>query len=324
MAGNAPSELPKLLRVHGHNTLNSFGVLIFQISGFHPNGRSAKFPADRFEKFRTRYTEFEEGHEFSLELNRDFTELQNDLRDAALLERDVVDTTVAGSSDPSLHEKIKSLLSFTDEAACATDSDIPKIMMGDSHQLSPVVHYENTLRAERRLSLPTRLQLLGVPYTDLTEQHRSLKAIPNLVFYLAYEKRLKTDPKVDRIPKARGRPFFDAVRKAYSWPVNRYLILIDPKSAVESTVEASGTTCNIFNVRVVIDEVVKLLARGIDPATITILTPYVAQLSAYVIARTLAVEQLDRRIALHARRPKPFSWRKLTAISCPSAVRCKA
>ncbi|KAK7510945.1 hypothetical protein IWZ03DRAFT_432982 [Phyllosticta citriasiana] len=211
------------------------------MSGFHPNELSDKFPADRFEKFRT--------------------------------------------SDLSLHDKIKPLLSFTDEATCATGSYMwlvfgflppgPKITMGDSRKLPPVVHYENTLRALRRLSFQTLLQLLGVPYTDLTEQHRSVKAISNLVFYLAYEKRLTTDPKVD----------------------HRYLILIDPKSAVESAVEASGSTYNIFNVRVVIDAVVKLLAGGIDPAAITILTPYMAHLSAYVTARTFAVEQLDRRIA---------------------------
>ncbi|KAK7527071.1 uncharacterized protein IWZ02DRAFT_480092 [Phyllosticta citriasiana] len=169
--------------------------------------------------------------------------------------------------------------------------------MGDSRKLPPVVHYENTLRALRRLSFQTLLQFLGVPYIDLTEQHRSVKAISNLVFYLAYEKRLTTDPKVDRIPKARGRTIFSTRPLPDSNRRDRYLILIDPQSAVESAVEASGSTYNIFNVRVVIDAVVKLLAGGIDPAAITILTPYVAYLSAYVTARTFAVEQLDRRIA---------------------------
>ncbi|KAK7538294.1 uncharacterized protein J3D65DRAFT_694495, partial [Phyllosticta citribraziliensis] len=191
------------------------------------------------------------------------TELQAELREAALKMADIIVTTVMGAAHPKVRTVISPTVMMVDEAARALESDVwglfawyplgTKPFIGDPAQLNPIVSTRHSLSELYRHSFFLRMLLLGIPFRMLVQQHRCVSSVLHVVSNMTYSGLLQIDEATEAMLHPFSMPFEAAIRAEYQVPYNRRVYLFDVKYSKDALVKASGSTYNVDHARVIID-----------------------------------------------------------------------
>ncbi|KAF2220114.1 P-loop containing nucleoside triphosphate hydrolase protein [Elsinoe ampelina] len=221
-------------------------------------------------------------------------EIYDDVHELVIKHADVCLVTLAHSLDPKLQTTLRPRIILVDEAAKARpDETLPllsayssahaTVLVGDEKQLKPHLQFPpSTIPYGHQLALSEfeRLRLLGVPCGQLTEQHRSVPLINDLV-NLMYNGILHPVPSTLNLP---GAAKF-AAHARHLFRSSKAVVLLDLNNS-ETRIRGSSSY-NPSAGRAVRDAVDSLLFPshpGLQRYTakeIAILSPYLAQNSDY-------------------------------------------
>ncbi|KAK8211900.1 P-loop containing nucleoside triphosphate hydrolase protein [Phyllosticta capitalensis] len=278
---------------------NSLGKFMLQVAGL-PDSEfttEEKRVVDLFKAFRSQY----KAGTLPKDRMESFRRAEMAFRDVALVRADVVVMTLANSGSAGLYRAIHPRAIIVDEAARASDPEIwsifawyrkntTRLIVGDSCQLQPVAEHNNPLRDQLTLSALARLQSLGYPHIQLREQRRSSASIMDVYSKAYYDGSLTTCAEFDKNfqPKLDTFKTFLREKHGVDTPQSASLFQLGCGS---SSLDASGSWVNVTNARVAMQAAVDIHSYGVEASRIAILTPYTAQCSLYLTARSQLSEK---------------------------------
>eukprot|EP01065_Artemidia_motanka_P026286 TRINITY_DN3121_c0_g1_i1.p1 TRINITY_DN3121_c0_g1~~TRINITY_DN3121_c0_g1_i1.p1 ORF type:complete len:1053 (+),score=275.66 TRINITY_DN3121_c0_g1_i1:93-3161(+) len=201
---------------------------------------------------------------------------QSEMSKHALREAEVVVTTCAAAGDTRVRQSAPFSAVLLDEATQATEPEglIPLtlgaekvVLIGDHCQLGPVVLSKEAATAGLSRSTFERLVLLGIAPSRLCVQYRMHPFLCKWPSGAFYDGALQNGVSVDQRPTPAGFP----------WPqASKPLCFCHSDSPEE--VAASGTSyLNRQEANFVADAVCGLLAAGVEPESVGVVTPYEGQ-----------------------------------------------
>ncbi|GFF31511.1 hypothetical protein IFM61606_10701 [Aspergillus udagawae] len=201
-----------------------------------------------FISFYEHYRLYRAGEEFNDEMWKDFRARSRELRDAVLACADAIIYTLHAAGEQAMHDNVQPQAILVDEAAHATEPKLwPALAFFNPNAFNP-------LADQLRMSLFSQLHWNGLHAIMLTEQHWMHESIAQMVN--RFNRRMFRSP---------GQMLF-----------------LDVKDSFDHRDAQQCSHLNVAHRRVAAALVIRLLTdQVVDPAAITVLTPYRAQLREY-------------------------------------------
>ena len=262
---------------------------------------------EKYYEFRSLFEQYQT-EVLDAQTKKSFNEHFSKLRDDVLKEADVLVATMMNASTVAIHLQFQPDVVIVDECARSTEPEFwyvlgnyvaPFLLFGDEAQLKPFVKSNSQTNCfVKQLAFPlfSRLKSLGLPWSILKMQHRTIKLIADCTNNVFYQGVLVNGPGTD----IQDRPYAMAMQAylAVKFPARPKAPAMVVKVHSTAIRNSNKSYYNLQSASAIMNMVEEILTQKVIPAeAITIMAFYKAQ----VELLRISVENLQRtKPFLHA------------------------